>query len=59
MAWITKVGRFLSFSWKSGTTGAQGINETAAQEAVEAAINNIKGTYPELGQAKRAEVKYY
>ncbi|PYI05930.1 hypothetical protein BO78DRAFT_397784 [Aspergillus sclerotiicarbonarius CBS 121057] len=56
MGWITKAGRFINFFWKSGTTGVQGINEAAAQEAVEAAINNMKGSYPELGQAKRAEV---
>ncbi|KAL2859980.1 uncharacterized protein BJX67DRAFT_375910 [Aspergillus lucknowensis] len=57
MSWITKAGRILTFYWKSGTTGVQGINESAAQDAVEAAINNMKGSFPELGQAKNAKVE--
>lgn len=59
MSWITRTGRFLTFLWKSGTTGVQGVNEAAAQDAVEAAISNMKESYPELALAKKAEVKYW
>jgi hypothetical protein len=58
MSWIIKAGRFLTFRWRSGTTGVEGISEAAAQDAVELAINNMKGTYPELAQAKNAAVRY-
>lgn len=57
MSWTTRIGRFLTFSWRSGTTGVPGINEAAAQDAVEQAINNMKVTYPELAEAKKAMVK--
>ncbi|GIJ86948.1 hypothetical protein Asppvi_005847 [Aspergillus pseudoviridinutans] len=56
MSWVTRVGRFLTFSWKSGTTGVQGINETSAQTAVEEAVVKLKGSFPELGKAKNAKV---
>jgi hypothetical protein len=58
MSWVTRVGRFLTFSWKSGTTGVQGINEVSAQTAVEEALLKMKGSFPELEQAKNAKVVY-
>lgn len=58
MSWTTRAGRFLSFMWKSGTTGVQGLDEDTAQSAVESAIERLKGSYPELAGAKKAIVRY-
>jgi hypothetical protein len=58
MSWTTRAGRFLSFMWKSGTTGVQGFDENTAQSAVESAIDGLKGSYPELANAKKAIVRY-
>jgi hypothetical protein len=58
MSWTTRAGRFLSFMWRSGTTGVQDFDENAAQRAVESAIDNIKGSYPELAFAQKAIVRY-
>ncbi|PYH35151.1 uncharacterized protein BO87DRAFT_415363 [Aspergillus neoniger CBS 115656] len=49
--------RFLSFFWRSGTKGVQGINDAAAQEAVEKAIENKKDSFPELSKATKASVE--
>lgn len=48
----------MSFMWKSGTTGVQGLDENTAQNAVENAIDALKGSYPELADAKKAIVRY-
>ena len=58
MSWTTRAGRFLSFMWKSGTTGVSGLDEPTMQGAVESAIDSIKGSHPELNAAKRAIVRY-
>lgn len=58
MSWITKTGRFLSFRWKAGTTGVQGLNESATESTLERAIDSLKGSFPELNDAKIATVEY-
>lgn len=57
MSWTTRAGRFLSFIWKSGTTGVQGLDETTIQSAVENAIENLQSSHPELAGAKKAMVR--
>lgn len=52
--WITRVGRFLSFSWRSGTTGT--VDEAAAETALENALQGLKSSFPELKNAKNAKV---
>ncbi|MCJ1261253.1 hypothetical protein MMC22_001117, partial [Lobaria immixta] len=54
MSWTTKAGRFLSFMWKAGTTGVHGLNENTSQNALEGVIDSIKGSFPELRNAKTA-----
>lgn len=58
MSWTTRAGRFLSFMWKSGTTGVQGLDENTAQSAIESTIDALKGSHPELANAKKAIVRY-
>lgn len=38
--------------------GVQGLDENTAQSAVESAIDALKGSYPELADAKKAIVRY-
>ena len=58
MSWTKRAGRFLSFMWKSGTTGSQSLDENAAQSAVESAIDALRDSNPELANAKKAIVRY-
>lgn len=55
---MSKIGRFLNFLWPASFKGVTGINEAAAQDAVENALRNQMGSYPELEQAKNAKVEY-
>ena len=55
---MSKIGRFLNFLWPASFKGVAGINEAAAQDAVENAIRSKMGSFPELGQAKNAKVEY-
>ncbi len=58
MFWITRANRFLSFMWKLNTTKVQNFDENIAQSAIENAIDDLKGSYLELANAKKAIVRY-
>jgi hypothetical protein len=58
MFWTTRAGRFLSFIWKSNTTRVQDFDENTTQSAIESAIDDLKDSYLELANAKKAIVRY-
>ena len=55
---MSSAKRILNFFWGTGTRGVAGVNETAAQSAVEAALKNKAASFPELANASKASVEY-
>lgn len=55
---MSSAKRILNFFWGAGTRGVAGVNETAAQSAVEAALVKKAASFPELANASKASVEY-